>query len=160
MSNPLAVATVTTTLRNLLFQGLNADLAGTTVTTRPPDRARFNSTGNQVNLFLYQTAIEAGWRNQDMPGKVKPGELGKPPLPLVLHYLVTAYAEGDEDMTSHRLFGRAMSILHDHPTLGREELRAALAGSDLHEQVDRVHVTPHPMSIEELSKLWATFQTP
>ena len=160
MSNSLAVATVTATLRNLLFTGVNQDLAGTAVTTRPPDRARVNSTGNQVNVFLYQTGIEAAWRNQDMPGKVKSGEVGNPPMPLILHYLITAYSDTDDDLTSHRLFGRAMSILHDHPRLEREELRLALPGNDLHEQIERVHVTPQSLSVEELSKLWTTFQTP
>ena len=160
MSNSLAVATVTATIRNLLFAGLNQDLAGTAVTTRPPDRARVNSTGNQLNIFLYQTAIEASWRNQDMPGKVKSGEVGTPPMPLVLHYLLTAYSDTDDDLNSHRLLGRAVSILHDHPRLEREELRVSFPGTDLHRQVDRVHVTPQPMTVEELSKLWTTFQTP
>ena len=167
MSNALAVATVTATLQKLLFAGLNSGgtgpggaTDGTAVTTRPPDRARAAGTGNQINVFLYQTGIEAAWRNVDLPGKVKPGETGRPPLPLVLHYLITAYAESDDDIVSHRLIGRAMSVLHDHPTLGRNELQTALLGGDLHEQVERVHVTPQTMSIEELSKLWTTFQTP
>lgn len=160
MSNSLAVATVTATLRNLLFTGVNQDLAGTAVTARPPDRARVNSAGNQVNLFLYQTGIEPAWRNQDMPGKVKPGEVGNPPMPLILHYLITTYGDTDDDLISHRLFGRAVSILHDHPRLERDELRLAFPGNDLYEQVERVHVTPQPLSVEELSKLWTTFQTP
>src|SRR5688572_24097327 len=98
MSNSLAVATVTATIRNLLFAGVNQDLAGTSVTTRPPDRARVSSTGNQLNLFLYQTGIEAAWRNEDMPGKVKPGEIGTPPMPLTLFYLLTAYSDTDDDL--------------------------------------------------------------
>jgi hypothetical protein len=160
VSNSLAVATVTATLRNLLFTGVNQDLAGTAVTARPPDRARVNSAGNQVNLFLYQTGIEPAWRNQDMPGKVKPGEVGNPPMALILHYLITTYADTDDDVISHRLFGRAVSILHDHPRLERDELRLAFPGNDLYEQVERVYVTPQPLSVEELSKLWTTFQTP
>ena len=160
MSNSLAVATVTATLRNLLFTGVNQDLAGTAVTARPPDRARVNSAGNQVNLFLYQTGIEPAWRNQDLPGKVKPGEVGNPPMPLTLHYLITTYGDTDDDLISHRLFGRAVSILHDHPRLERDELRLAFPGNDLYEQVERVYITPQPLSVEELSKLWTTFQTP
>ena len=160
MSNSLAVATVTATLRNLLFTGVSQDVPGATVSVRAPDRARFNSTGNQVNLFLYQTGIDAAWRNQDIPGKVRSGEIGNPPLPLILHYLVTAYSDTDDELNGHRLLGRAVSILHDHPRLEREELRLAFPGTDLHEQVERVYVTPQPMSVEELSKLWTTFQTP
>src|SRR5262249_56974173 len=94
MSNSLAIAAATATLRNLIFRGVNADLAGTDVTTRPPDRARANITGNQVNLFLYLTTPDAALRNMDTPG-LKAGETGKAPLPLVLHYLVSAYPATD-----------------------------------------------------------------
>lgn len=159
MSNSLAVAAVTATIKNLLYAAANQDLAGTSVTARPPDRARFNIAGNQINVFLYQTGIEAGWRNQDMPG-IKPGEVGRPPMPLILHYLITAYSDTDDDLNSHRLLGRAVSVLNDHPRLEREDLRTALPGADVHRQVERVHVTPQPLSVEELSKLWSTFQTP
>ena len=71
MSNDRAIAAVTSTIRNLLFKAVSndADLAGTTVTTRPPDRARQDGgTGNQINLFLYRTSIDAAWRNQDSTG--------------------------------------------------------------------------------------------
>lgn len=159
MSNPLAIAAVTHTLRNLIFRGVTADLAGTTVTTRPPDKARGNNSGNQVNLFLYQTVLDGAWRNQDLPPGVKAGESGQPPLPLDLFYLVTTYGEDDDDTFSHRLLGRAMSVLHDHPVLGTDEIRAALPNNDLHRQVERVRVTLQPLSLEELSKLWTTFQT-
>jgi hypothetical protein len=158
VSNSLAIAAVTATLRNLLFTGVNAALAGTDVTARPPDRARTNGEGNQVNLFLYQTSLDAAWRNQDMPNVAR-GENGHPPLPLTLSYLVTAYGENDDEVVSNALLGHAMSILHDHPLLGAEEIKAALIESDLDQQIERVRVTPQPMTIEEMSKLWTTFQT-
>lgn len=160
MSNALAIAAVTATLRNLLQQGLDADVPGTDVTTQPLDKARNNSNGNQVNLFLYQTAPNAAWRNMDMPRQVKPGETGQPPLPLNLYYLITAYGQNNDDVLGHRLLGRAMSILHDHPLLGAVEIEGALPGNDLHEQVERVRITPQPTSLDEMSKLWTTFQTP
>jgi hypothetical protein len=52
-----------------------------------------------------------------------------------------------------------MSVLHDHPLLGRDQIRAALPGNDLHQQVERVRVTPAPLTLDELSKLWTAFQT-
>jgi hypothetical protein len=159
MSNSLAIAAVTSTIRNLLFAGVNADVPGTGVSTRPPDRVRTNGQENRVNLFLYQTSLDPAWRNQDMPGVSQPGEDGRPPLPLSLYYLVTAYAENDDEIVSHRLLGRAMSILHDHPVLDGAEIKAALAESDLDEQIERVRITPQPMTLEEMSKLWTTLQT-
>jgi Pvc16 N-terminal domain len=162
MTNALAIAAVTATLRNLLEAGVNGDapLGFVRTTTQPPDKARGNGDNdNQLNLFLYQTTIDAAWRNMDMPRQVQPGEIGQPPLPLILHYLVTAYGRDNDDLLSHRVLGRAMSVLHDHPLLGAAEIRSALADAALHDQVERVRITPQPLSLEELSKLWTTFQT-
>lgn len=161
MSNPLAIAAVTATLRNVLVNGINDDpgLAGALVSTQPPDRARGTNTVNQLNLFLYQTAVNAAWRNRDMPRQVAPGETGQPPLALTLSYLITAYGRDNEDVPGHHLLGRAMSILHDHPLLGAAEIEAAFPDADLNDQIERVRITPQPLSLEELSKLWTTFQT-
>jgi hypothetical protein len=175
VSNALAIAAVTATLVNLLsnipkyLQSENLQLTQSIdITTLPPDKARENITGNQVNLFLYQTAINASWRNRDIPNQVRPGESGMPPLPLDLYYIVTAYgADGkDADLLSHILLGHAVSILHDHPILGALEIEDATqtllprnSDSDLQHQIDRVRITPQSMSLEEISKLWMVFQT-
>lgn len=100
-----------------------------------------------------------------MPRQLKPGETGYPPLPLTLHYLLTAYSDDEDDTNAHRLLGQAMSVLHDHPLLGADEIRNAttpivdLNASDLHNQIERVRITLQPLAFEELSKLWTTFQT-
>ncbi|GAB4578149.1 MAG: DUF4255 domain-containing protein [Anaerolineales bacterium] len=174
MSDSLAIAAVTTTLRNLLISGLNADLAGTTVTTRPLDRAREGIAGNQVNLFLYHAQPNAAWRNMDIPWKLKPGETGHSPLPLTLHYLITAFYGEDEDgvdtttdanfiLGTHRLLGRAMSVLHDHPLLDAAGIHSTLPPDDQlnhpYNQVERVRLTPQPLSLDEISKLWSGFQS-
>jgi hypothetical protein len=161
MSNSLAIAAVTATLRNLIEPGLREDVPGAVVTIRPPDKARNgNASINQINLFLYHTQPNAALRNMDMLG-LKPGETGQPPLALNLYYLLTAYGQNDDsaEPLSHRLLGRAMSILHDHPLLGSEEIQTALSGNDLYRQVELVRITLQPLSLEELSKLWTTFQT-
>src|SRR5436305_11055968 len=153
MSNALAIAAVTTTLRNLLFTQvklLDDTLQDLDVTTQPPDLARNTNTTSQLNLFLYQTVINGAWHNQDMPRQVRPGETAAPPLPLNLHYLITAYGRGanDADTVSHRVLGGAMSVLHDHPVLGRDEIANALLKNDLGEQFERLRITPLPMGVE------------
>ena len=160
MSNPLAIAAVTATLRHLLDQGINAHIPGTTVSTKPLDKA-FTGETKCVNLFLYQASMNSALRNMDLPGQVNPGETGSPALALDLYYLLTAYGESEDeaDPTTHKLLGYAMSILHDHTLLGRDEIHDALADNDLHEQVERVRITHQPMSLDEVSKLWTTFQT-
>jgi Pvc16 N-terminal domain len=164
MSDYLAIAAVTATLRNLLEAGIagKPEMNDVKVTALPPDKAREGTTTNQVNLFLYQTAIDGAWRNQDVPGPGQVTSAGarRPPLGLVLHYLLTAFGSGNNDgVRAHRVLGRAMSILHDHALLGPQEIREALPDSDLAEQVERVRITLHPTSLDELSKLWTAFQT-
>lgn len=169
MSNALAIAAVTTTLHSLLTRFLPKDLPGAKVSTKPLDKAISNEGGpesasnNQINLFLYQTELHPQLRNTPYPGQSKPGETGLPPLALNLYYLLTAYGQDDDDILSHRMLGQAMLILHDNPILGPEDIRVAteaeLPTSNLHQQIESVKITPQPISLEDLSKLWSTFQT-
>ncbi|RUL78934.1 DUF4255 domain-containing protein [Dyella choica] len=164
MSNALAIAAATCTLRNLLqaqIPLLDSDLSDISVTLQPPDMARKGVSSSQLNLFLYQVVYNAAWRNMDMPGRVRAGESGQPPLALNLHYLITAWGRGetDPDAVSHRVLSAAMSFLHDRPLLDRSDIRSALLNNDLADQIERVRLTPLPQSVEEISKLWTAFQT-
>lgn len=170
MSNEFAIAAVTRTLRNLLNQIINADFSGLpddtrptaeiTVTTLPLDKVRNgDSSRNQVNLFLYHAEPNTAWRNRDIPRQVRPGESGHPPLALNLFYLITGYGQDDSELIGHLLLGMAMSILHDHPLLSRSEIESALAASELHQQIERIRITPQPINLDETSKLWTGFQT-
>lgn len=164
MSNVLAIAATTRTLRNLLLARmpqLDGDLSDLEVTLQPPDVARKGISKAQLNLFLYQVVYNAAWRNQDMPGRVRPGETAPPALALNLHYLITAWGRGDSDSDaiSHRVLAAAMSTLHDRPVLDGNDIRNALPDNDLAEQIERVRLSPLPQSVDELSKLWTAFQT-
>lgn len=163
MSNSLAIAAVTAALRKILDDAIKNELPGATVTTQPPDKVTGGT--NLINLFLYQTMVNAAWRNTDMPRQIKPGETGQPPLGLNLYYLLTAYGSGDDspDPLSHRLLGRAMSVLHDHPVLSSADIKLALpvadlALYDLYDQIEHVRVIPQTLTLDDMSKLWTTFQ--
>ena len=149
MSNPLAIAAVTATLRNLLQKGLakDPDLNDITVTMQPLDRARANgNTANQMNVFLYHVLPSGAWRNADIPGRVRPGETGNFPLGLNLYYLLTAFGKENDNARpfSHQIMGRAMSVLNDHPLLGSEEIQSALPNNDLWNQVCLLYTSPSP----------------
>ncbi|MBV6625812.1 MAG: DUF4255 domain-containing protein [Rivularia sp. (in: Bacteria)] len=160
MSNSLAIAAVTTTLRNIIARGIGDELGSGGVTTRPPDKARENGeSSNQINIFLYHTLPNAALRNQDIPNRVKPGETGKLPLALNLYYLITAYGQDNDDILGHRILGTAMRVLHDATILKPGDIKAALPESNLHQQVERIKITPQPLSLDDVSKLWTTFQT-
>jgi len=167
MSNSTALAAVTATLQSILHSGITSDpdLGDTIVTTLPPDKARGSNTVNQLNLFLYQVLPNAAWRNHDMPRQLQPGETGNPPLPLALHYLITAFGRQDDvaQPFSHQVLGKAMSLLYDHCILSAADIQSAtsatIPASDLDKQVERVRITLQPLSLEEISKLWTGFAT-
>lgn len=154
MSNGLAVAATTATLVNLLVP------VSPNVTSLPPDKAHDEGVEDQLNVFLYSIGISPSWRNSDPLG-VAPGETGPSPLPLVLRYLVTAYAANE--VKAHALLGGAMSVFHDHALLGSDEIRDAttadLPDSDLHLQPERVRLTPVQVSLHDMSELWSGFAT-
>ncbi|NTU63992.1 MAG: DUF4255 domain-containing protein, partial [Chloroflexi bacterium] len=99
MSNSLAIAAVTTTLKNILIAGFAdiTDLGVIKFSTQPLDKARASDNDNQVNLFLYNAVINGAWRNNpEIPGKTRPGESAVPPLALDLYYLITTYGQGND----------------------------------------------------------------
>src|ERR1700735_3986958 len=150
MSNWEAIAAVTATLQAILLNEVPAgasDLSDLRVSILPLDKARASNTNNQVNLFLYMVMRNAAWSNSDMPGRVQPGEVAIPPLPLNLYYLMTAFGR-DDDATQpfgHELLGKAMSVMYDHPVLSAADITGAtqtiLPGNDLAQQVERIRIT-------------------
>ena len=163
MSNPSIIAAVTGALVNILTNRFSSDpsLSGVNVTSLPIDKTRagVNVNSNQLNLYLYQTLPNGAWRNMDQPGVVRSGETGSPPLALNLHYLFTAFGVDNSEILSQRILGTAMSVLHDRPLLDSSDLKNALPGVDPGDQIEHVHFSPQPLSLEEISKLWTALQT-
>lgn len=159
MSNALAIAAITTTLKSLV----SVALGGPSVTTKTPDKSE-TASSDSLNLFLYHVVPSNAWRNQAMQGYARPGETGHPALGLNLYYVLSAYSADADEVTAHRLLGMAMSALHDHPVLIPSEIAAAVQGTGLEQsgldlQVERVRITLQPLSIEDMYKLWSAFQT-
>ena len=179
MSSPLAIGAVSAVLRNLLDNGLvdvGAPLGAVKVTAVAPDTIKVDDPNAppSVNLFLYRTSPNPGWREVDLPTRDANGtRISNPPLALNLHYLVTAY--GNSDYQAEILLGYAMHLLHERPVLDRAAIRRALepsplgaailppafqalTASDLADQVEAVTVTQEPMDTEEMSRLWSAMQ--
>lgn len=167
MSNFLAIATVTETLRQLLDQAAQSAVSGSSATSvRPAGAAGGVPAGTPnlgVNVFLYQVTPNAAWRNMDLPNRRSDGSLcGRPRIALDLHYLVTFYGQ-DSKLEPQRLLGRIVQVLHAQPVLTREQIRSAittvafLAASNLPDEIELVKFAPLPLSLEELSKLWSIF---
>ena len=182
MSNALAIASVSYVLKDMLNTGLiTDDVSSATggnvgVTTLPPDRIDTTSAGqSQLNLYLYKVTFNQGWNNVSLPSRDSQGErISNPPLSLNLHYLLTAF--GGNELHSEILLGYGMQILHEIPVLDRNLIRRSLtiavegsgiglpeelkllATSELADQIEQIKITPEPLSTDELSKLWTSFQ--
>jgi len=155
MSTPAALATVTATLQHLLSNAAS----GVSVTTQSPSTARNGGNGAQINIFLYSIHYSPAFRNSPIPGEIRSGETAYPPLPLVLKYLITAYGANDDDISGQQLMGQAMSLLHDHPVLGKTDIEGITPDSDLQRQIENIRITPDVLSLDDMSKLWSSFQS-
>lgn len=163
MSNPLAIATVTETLRQRISDLLAVSgVTGASVTALRPDApAGLPSAG--VNIFLYQITPNPAWRNADLPTRRPDASLLRRPQAAVdLHYLLSFYGD-DATLEQHRLLGITLLELHAAPVLSREVVRQVqmgvpyLIGSNLADQEDLVRVRPANLSLEEMNRLWMTF---
>lgn len=173
MSNHLAIATVTATLRNLLQAAVNDDVAGALVTTTRPILDNDDLPDPGVNIFFYQAVPNAAWRNADLPTRSAGGHLvQRPVIALDLHYLLTFHGS-ELTMEPQRLMGSTVRAIHARPVLTAGMIQATLEAaeqedpnhfllpSNLAEDVERVKFTPLPFNLEELSKLWSVMlQTP
>jgi hypothetical protein len=167
VSNALAISAVTETLYQLLLTA-KGEVTSANVTLLPPDRAE-KEAGLTANLFLYQVTTNTGWQPNELPTRDGNGRrVAQPFLALDLRYLLSVYPD-DDDREAHHLLALAMSLLHDNPVLTRDQITTAMGAStstapdftlaDLDRQVELVKLTPEPLNLDDLSKLWSAFQT-
>ncbi len=162
MSNFLAIAGVSRTLRSLLRDRMEQPPVD--VTIAPPDAAVTGMTGRRLNLYLYQVSENGFLKNQEIPGQGHPADYGRPPLSLDLHYLITAYGANDTnvdaDLEAQQILGDAMRVFHEFPIV-TEDLHEhdnpadpLVLDTSLVGEFEKVKVTLHPSSVEEFSKIW------
>src|SRR5215210_5938043 len=165
MSNYLAIATVTATLSRTLAATVGTDVTGADVTTLRPDDSTNGTPARGVNVYLYQVAPNAAWRNTDLPTRRDDGGLvQRPRVALDLQYLLSFYGS-EVELEPQRLLGSVVRTLHTRPVLTRQMIRDTvsdpdnvfLASSNLADEVELIKFTPSSFSLEELSKLWSVF---
>jgi hypothetical protein len=142
------ISFATDALWRLLQRELDETLPGVRVTARSPDKARDAGSGRQINLFLYHVSKDTSRT------EIHSAQQGQPYLALNLHYLLTAYGPDDQEMnsTGHAVLTEAMRILHANPVI--------VSGQPGSVEAVRLHVALHALNVDDLSKLWTTFQTP
>jgi Pvc16 N-terminal domain/IPT/TIG domain len=168
MSNFLAIATVTETLRFVLDYYVSKDVVGATATSVRPSGLNNTGTGNGlpgtgVNVALYQIMPAAHTRDLDLPTRRSDGSLiQRPRAALDLHFLLSVYG-ADATLEAHRVMGSVVRTLNSFPFLSREFIQEAvaganfLAGSDLASEVELVKFVPLGLTLDELSRVWSVY---
>jgi hypothetical protein len=171
MSNALGIATTMRVIAHMLDDAVKAfDLsvipAKDTTVFSPDQIVEGASEVSHLNLFLYLVAMNPGWKNAQLPVRGADGSrVGRPPLAVDLHFLLSGYGAGEYHQ--EMLLGVGMQALHETPFLDRaliddtfiaaSGIDARLATSGLSGQIELVKIAPHDLSADELYKLWNAF---
>jgi hypothetical protein len=178
-SAPLAIASITAVLKDLLGNGLVrysklTRLGDVSVSVLPPDRITLGADeSSQLNVFLYRVTPHSklGQKSKSLD-RLNSRNDG---LVLDLHYLLTAY--GAQDFHEEILLGCAVHLLNSASVLTRDAIRkalepasgkngknlvsparAALSTFELSEQLEEIRIAPRFLSFEDMSKLWSMLQ--
>ena len=165
MSNHLAIATVSATLSQLLQDAVGADMPGAAVRLGKPAANGSASRGARSFLIPVSGHPERGV-SQYGPAVARSrwAIVQRPRAALDLHYLLS-FAGDESRLEPQRLLGGVARTLHAHPVLCRHLIRdtianpafSFLATSNLADDIELVKLTPLPLSLEELAKLWSVF---
>ncbi len=167
MSNYLAIATVTESLRQMLERAIKPDfteaLNEATATAVRPNSGAADLPKLGVNIYLYQVNYNAAFRNADIPTRSSSGGVQqKPRAALDLHYLFSFYGE-EGKLEPQQVMGSVIRTLHASPVLLQKHIAHIIETSDflneadLDAEIERIKLTPLPLTIEELSKIWSVF---
>jgi Pvc16 N-terminal domain len=111
--------------------------------------------GEGVSLWLYRLTVNA---NRNQPPRVgRDGRRYRPPLPLDLHYVVTAWA-GDA-VKQQRLLGFAIRTLEDTPILPAGVLNQHGPEPDVFRPDETVELVFESISVQDASYIWGVAQT-
>ncbi|MET0415895.1 MAG: DUF4255 domain-containing protein [Actinoplanes sp.] len=112
----------------------------------------------KLTLFLYEIAEDPSVRNRP-PVRIEPAGgdprsgSRKPPMALILRYLITAW--GGDQVTQHKMLGRAMEALYNDAIIDGGQLGGSLAGT-----TDALHLTLTPLTLDQKSYVWFALQKP
>ena len=128
------------------FAGVDFSIASAADLQKPPgDRPL-------VTIYLYRLAIDGTRRNQPAR-RAADGRLRQPPVPIDLHYLVTAWSK--EARTQHRLLGWAIRVLQDTPTLVAGVLNQfGPDNGDVFRPEETVELMWEPLTRQEMADTW------
>lgn len=154
MAGFAALGDASTTLMNLISGAMAA--LGTPPTVELNDLTDpIATTPSRVTIFLYEVAEDPTVRNAPAIRETVGGVdvLRRPPLPLVLRYLITAW--NPDPATHHTILGRIAQVLNDRAVITGTDLAGSLQTGN---EALRIRLL-HP-EIEERSRVWHAIQKP
>jgi hypothetical protein len=155
------IADVSRTLESFITAGLS------TLAPPPPPVAEVHdlqgpipTSPARVTLFLFEVLEDTSQRNRppvrtDAAPPAPPGvTVSKPPMGLLLRYMMTAWA-GDR-FTEHQILGRTLQIFYDNAILSGTQLQGTtLVNTDV-----ALKLTLTPITLEERSRVFYSVQRP
>jgi hypothetical protein len=108
-----------------------------------------------VSLYLYRVSVNA---NRNLPARLgRDGTVGRPPIPLDVHFLVTAWA-GDA-IRQQRMLGFAIRTLEDSPILPAGVLNSYGPEPDVFRPEETVELVYENVSVQDVAYIWDVAQT-
>jgi hypothetical protein len=163
LAAPAPVLTgVDTVLTSMTRDAVGPDV---TVTTGPLDRP---VGGVRLNWFLYRITPNVALMNMEPPQTGWTTRLGRPPLALTLHYMLSAdpgelSANGNEMPAAHDALTAVMMLLNEHAILGPDTVimsspdrSVSQVTSALDGLVEPLRITLDPVPLETITAIWAS----
>jgi hypothetical protein len=108
-----------------------------------------------LSLYLYRVTVSG---NRNLPSRLRSdGRRYRPPLPLDLHFLVTAWAE--TAVRQQRLLGFAIRTLEDTPILPAGVLNQHSPEPDVFGTEETVELVFESVSVQDFAYIWDVAQT-
>lgn len=106
-----------------------------------------------VSVYLYRVAVNGTRRN--MPPQIGPdGQKHRPPIPLDLHYIVSAWAK--TAVKQQRLLGWTVRMFEDVPILPTGLLNHYGPEPDIFRPGETVELILESLSLQDWNYLWST----
>ncbi len=118
--------------------------------------AEMTGTRSGLSVWLYRVTRDEATLNRP-PERISPTRLRPAPLPVRLHYLIAPMTSAnvtDAPETEQVILGKALQVLHDHPTIAGVDLRDDFVGT-------RATITARfeALTIDELARIWDALAT-
>ncbi len=167
------IANVSDTMVSVLTESLKAvDPLGTGSApiailhdlTEPPVATR-----PVLTVFLFEVVEDPSARNRRrvrQPANSKEITISKPPMALLLRYLLTPWSSGNDETNrklEHRMLGRVAQTFYDGAIISGTDLKGEgddPGGSGLSGSSEALKLTMAPLTLEDRTRVWAAVNQP